>query len=194
MSPASKRQTHRKVGTQSHGPTAVRSGSPLVARLPKGPSSARSTPRCGVPRAERVYRHTEKRERPMLFFKRTRRTRPSSHPPKAILRVEQLESRLVLSSNSTGHALYGILTAASHSQSSACVYHASVVIGEGGFGSGWAGGGQHGAGRGYGMPHHPSGKVSVGNSTGTNSSACGNQLATGIGVESGFGTGWGGHG
>src|SRR5262249_4922040 len=37
---SSKRQTHRKVGTQSHGPTATQPWSPTVARLPKGWPSA----------------------------------------------------------------------------------------------------------------------------------------------------------
>src|SRR5262249_40628420 len=43
---SSKRQTHRKMRTQSYGPTAVRRGSRSAARPPKGLATKGSVPTC----------------------------------------------------------------------------------------------------------------------------------------------------
>jgi hypothetical protein len=166
-----------------------------VARLPKGPPDASPAPRCGTSLGESVFRHTEKRERPMLFFKRLRSARRASHPHKACLRLEQLESRFVLSQNPSGVTVGLCLAAVHPAQTSSSGVHTSAVPLEGGFGNGWSGG-QHGAGRSSSLPQPPSGKVTVGSTILGNSTVGSNQVVGGIPKQStgGFGSGWGGGG
>jgi hypothetical protein len=132
----------------------------------------------------------------MLFFKRTPGARRSVPAPKACLRVEQLESRLVLSLSPSSHALCVNLTAPGHAQTSSFAAHAQALVGQGGYVIGWSSNGQHGAVRGSGPLHHPAGGIASGNAPQANSSAIGNQVTSGAAHESGggFGVTWSSNG